>query len=122
MEIVLNYDQIAGEIVEKLKDKLSNLDVNGAMKFCSSNLPESASPAELKNFISGMVAIDDLMVESKKLEKICDAAREAGQTGPNLIMALFLIDLAHTVEKALPEDSGWDEFIGACRESLKEEK
>lgn len=122
MEIVLNYDQIAGEIVEKLKAELCDLDVNGAMKFCSSRLPDSASPAELKNFISGMIAIDDLMVESKKLENICAAAREAGQTGPNLIMALFLIDSARIVRNALPEDSGWDEFIGACRESLKEEK
>lgn len=122
MEIVLNYDQIAGEIVEKLKIQLCNVDIGSIMKFSSSKLPESASPAELKNFISGMVAIDDLMVESKKLENICAAAREAGQTGPNLIMALFLIDSARIVEKALPEDSGWDEFIGACRESLKEEK
>lgn len=122
MEIVLNYDQIAGEIVGKLKDQLCNVDINSVMKFSSSKLPESASPAELKNFMYGMIAIDDLMVESKKLENICAAAREAGQTGPNLIAALFLIDSARIVRNALPDESGWNEFISSCRECLKEEK
>ena len=116
MEIVLNYDQIAGEIVGKLKDQLCNVDLGSITKFS-----ESASPAELKNFMSGMIAIDDFMTESKKLEKICAAAREAGQTGPNLIAALFLIDSARIVRNALPENSGWDEFISSCRECLKGE-
>ena len=122
MAIVLNYDHIAGEIVEKLKVKLFDLDLNSLTKLASNELPESLSPEEAHNFMKGMVVVDDLMTEAKALENICNAAREAGQTGTNLATALFFIDLANTMGNSVANDPGWDDFISCCRESLKEGK
>lgn len=122
MELAINYEAVAETIVEKLKTRFCNLDINAVSKLASSELPESLSPGEVHNFIESMVAIDDLMIEAKTLKKICDAARKAEQTGPNLMMALFFIDLANTVRNAITSDSGWEDFIKTCREYLEAEK
>lgn len=122
MELTINYEAVAETIVERLKTRFCNLDINAVSKLASNKLPESLSPEEVHNFMESMVAIDDLMIEVKTLKKICDAARKAEQTGPNLMMALFFIDLANTVRNAITSDSGWDDFIKTCREYLEAEK
>lgn len=122
MELTINYDAVAETIVERLKTRFCNLDINSVTKLAGSELPESLSPGEIHNFMESMVAIDDLMVEAKTLKKICDAARKAEQTGPNLLTALFFIDLANTVRNAITSDSGWEDFIKTCREYLGAEK
>lgn len=122
MELSINYEAVAETIVEKLKTRLCGIDINALNKLASDGLPDSLSPKEIHNFVEGMVVIDDLMTEAKTLEKICDAAREAGQTGSNLMTALFFIDLANQCKNALPDDSGWSDFIKTCREYLETEK
>ena len=125
MELTINYDAVAETIVERLKTRLCNVDINSVTKLASltsGELPDSLSQEEIHNFLEGMVVIDDLMTEAKTLEKICSAAREAGQIGPNLVTALFIIDLANTVRNAITSDSGWEDFIKTCREYLEAEK